>query len=140
VVLKQRDRDGWCLTVRLTRDNRRRVVTVHKLVLGAFVGPRPVDQECCHGDGDYTNNRLENLRWDTDEANIRDQVRHGTHRHASRERCIRGHLLVAPNLLRWRPDYPRRCKSCSNGWSAHTHHGADVAEHADAFYAKLDLE
>lgn len=34
--------------------------------------------ECCHWDGDHANNRLENLRWDTREANRADARRHGT--------------------------------------------------------------
>lgn len=51
---------------------------VHSLVLAAFVGPRPDGSECCHGDGDPTNNRVENLRWDTRLANVQDMIRHGT--------------------------------------------------------------
>jgi hypothetical protein len=33
--------------------------------------------ECCHGDGNPRNNALGNLRWDTDQANQDDRVRHG---------------------------------------------------------------
>lgn len=51
---------------------------VHKLVLEAFVGPRPPGLEACHNDGDGMNNRLTNLRWDTHKANMADQFRHGT--------------------------------------------------------------
>ena len=50
---------------------------VHHLVLEAFVGPRPAGMECCHYDGDPTNNRLANLRWDTSKANKADTKRHG---------------------------------------------------------------
>lgn len=50
----------------------------HRLVLEAFVGPRPDGMECCHGDGNRTNNALSNLRWDTKKANSSDAVRHGT--------------------------------------------------------------
>lgn len=38
---------------------------VHRLVLEAFVGPRPPDMEGQHLDGDPTNNTLSNLRWGT---------------------------------------------------------------------------
>lgn len=51
---------------------------VHGLILEAFVGPRPDGMTCCHNDGVRTNNRIENLRWDTHANNIADQSRHGT--------------------------------------------------------------
>jgi hypothetical protein len=51
---------------------------VHRLVLVAFVGPRPPGLVCCHNDGNPLNNRVENLRWDTYEANEADKLRHGT--------------------------------------------------------------
>ncbi len=50
----------------------------HRLVLEAFIGPCPEGMECCHGDGDPTNNRLDNLRWDTHTSNLMDRVEHGT--------------------------------------------------------------
>lgn len=48
------------------------------LVLQAFVGPRPDGMEACHNDGDTSNNRLDNLRWDTHLGNESDKVRHNT--------------------------------------------------------------
>ena len=52
---------------------------VHRLVLEAFVGPCPDGMEACHGpDHDPSNNRLENLRWDTHSANMRDRAKNGT--------------------------------------------------------------
>lgn len=50
---------------------------IHHLVLEAFVGPRPTGFQCCHNDGDPTNNHLENLRWDTAKNNMKDRDRHG---------------------------------------------------------------
>ena len=50
---------------------------VHQLVLLAFVGPCPEGMEVCHGDGDPTNNRLDNLRYDTRSENIMDIYRVG---------------------------------------------------------------
>jgi len=52
--------------------------TLHRLVLEAFVGPCPPNMECCHNNGIPTDNRLENLRWDTYRKNQLDRVRHGT--------------------------------------------------------------
>lgn len=51
---------------------------VHDLVLRAFVGCPPAKHECCHGNGDPSDNRLENLRWGTRSENILDAVKHGT--------------------------------------------------------------
>lgn len=56
----------------------RRRFQVHRLVLEAFVGPCPPGMECCHWDGNPSNNHLSNLRWDTQAANKEDQRRHGT--------------------------------------------------------------
>lgn len=51
---------------------------VHRLVLEAFVGPCPSGMEACHKDGDGSNNKLSNLRWDTRRNNHGDKKRHGT--------------------------------------------------------------
>ena len=51
---------------------------VHVLVLEAFIGPRPPKYQACHNNGDTTDNRLQNLRWDTVSNNHMDKHRHGT--------------------------------------------------------------
>lgn len=53
---------------------------VHRLVLETFVGPRPKGLVGCHDDNDRTNNRLSNLLYKTQKANIADKERHGTKR------------------------------------------------------------
>lgn len=50
---------------------------VHRLVLFAFVGPRPPGMLCRHLDGNPSNNRLENLCWGTGQENEADKERHG---------------------------------------------------------------
>ena len=50
---------------------------VHRLVLLAFVGLAPGGTVCCHEDGNASNNRLENLRWDTQRANVHEAAHHG---------------------------------------------------------------
>lgn len=50
---------------------------VHVLVMLAFVGPCPDEQQVLHWDGDKTNNRLTNLRYGTQSDNMRDSVRLG---------------------------------------------------------------
>lgn len=59
-------------------------VSVHTLILLAFVGPRPDGHEACHGNGEPSDNRPENLRWDTHLANNNDRKKHG--RYASGEK------------------------------------------------------
>jgi len=50
---------------------------VHRLVLEAFVGPCPDGHVACHANDVRTDNRLENLRWDTRQANSADAKRNG---------------------------------------------------------------
>jgi hypothetical protein len=57
---------------------------VHRLILETFVGPCSEGLECCHNNGDCTNNKLTNLRWDTHRENSRDRIRHGTGTRGSR--------------------------------------------------------
>ena len=70
-------RGGYLLVRLYSQEGQRKEFLVHTLVLTAFVGPCPVDSECCHQDGDPGNNRLENLRWDTHSANCLDKRRQG---------------------------------------------------------------
>jgi hypothetical protein len=61
------------------RQNGRSIgFNVHRLVLEAFVGPRPDGLVCRHLDGNCENNRLDNLEWGTQAENARDRIRHGT--------------------------------------------------------------
>ncbi|MFY3311567.1 MULTISPECIES: NUMOD4 motif-containing HNH endonuclease [Achromobacter] len=55
----------------------KKTFAVHRLVLEAFVGPCPNGCQCAHGDGDPTNNRVENLRWASAAENIADRTAHG---------------------------------------------------------------
>lgn len=67
-----------CVMVALRRDGKTYEERVHRLVLGAFVGPPGPGEEGCHNDGDPLNNAAENLRWDTHSANLSDMTEHGT--------------------------------------------------------------
>lgn len=51
---------------------------VATLVAEAFIGPRPPGMECCHNDGNSSNNQYQNLRWDTRTSNEADKIAHGT--------------------------------------------------------------
>lgn len=50
---------------------------VHQLVALAFLGPRPRGLDICHNDGNPSNNRLSNLRYDTRTNNILDTYKNG---------------------------------------------------------------
>lgn len=51
---------------------------IHQLVALAFIGPCPDGMEVAHNDGNPSNNRLANLRYDTHSGNHDDRHRHGT--------------------------------------------------------------
>lgn len=91
---------------------RRHWKRVHTLVLEAFIGPRPDGAVACHNDGDHTNNRVDNLRWDTYSANNVDLVVHGTHWQARKTHCKNGHEFTPENTI-IRPEGGRKCRECS---------------------------
>ncbi len=63
--------------VGLSRDGVQGNHLVHRLVLGAFVGPCPEGQEARHGPAGKTDASLANLCFGTRSENIRDRVRDG---------------------------------------------------------------
>ena len=64
--------------VNLTKPGIRKQIFLHKIILEAFIGPRPKGFQCCHNDGNKLNCNLENLRWDTISNNHKDKRLHGT--------------------------------------------------------------
>lgn len=78
-VLKAGAGGNGYLTVSFTKPGEKRFcVSVHSLVMLSFIGVPPENFEVCHNDGDRTNNRLSNLRYDTRKANAEDRKKHGT--------------------------------------------------------------
>jgi HNH endonuclease len=73
---------GYSLVI-LCSGTQKKAFKVHTLVLTLFVGPCPPGMEACHNDGNRTNSRLDNLRWDTPKANAADKIKHGTNRAGS---------------------------------------------------------
>ncbi len=105
------------LGVRVVRlDGRRITTSIHKLVMLAFVGPRPRGQEVRHLNGDASDNRLSNLRYGSHSENMRDSVNHGTHNFASRTHCKSGHEFTPENTSTSQGF--RRCKTCMRGFRA----------------------
>lgn len=129
------------LNVHLCRHGVSRTCAVHRLVMAAFIGPCPDGMNVCHNNGVADDNRLENLRYDTSSANNLDTVRHGTHRHARKTHCVRGHVLVMPNLkAQTHGRSERACVACNRA-SAYVHrHPARRAafqEVSDSYYAEI---
>lgn len=94
-ILKPTPDKGGYLTVTILRKTR----TVHSLVLEAFVGPRPLGCEACHGVKGNQDNSIENLRWDTIRENRIDTVRHGNHNESNKTHCKNGHEFSIENTL-----------------------------------------
>lgn len=104
--------DGY-LGIGLNRDGIKKKRAVHLLVLEAFTGPRPKGEQACHNDGNNTNNRVENLRWDTPKENVADIKRHGRNYWLNRSTCVNGHLYTEDSVS-YEPAKPsvRVCRVC----------------------------
>lgn len=77
-LLKPSLQKGKYYAVTLTREGTGKSFRVHRLMLMTFVGAPPEGYDACHNNGIPTDNRLENLRWDTRKNNLADRKKHGT--------------------------------------------------------------
>ena len=66
--------------IMLSKNGINKSFQVHRLVLASFTENKGKGFDCCHNDGNRTNNNLSNLRWDTRTGNMQDTVKHGTRR------------------------------------------------------------
>ena len=110
-LVKQKTTTGGYQTVCLSKHGNKRTERVHRLVLLAFVGPCPDGMQACHRNDIPTDNRLVNLRWDSDSANKHDQVRNGNHRNARKTHCPQGHKYTPDNTYVFSSG--RVCKACA---------------------------
>jgi hypothetical protein len=118
-VLKPGTRRYGHQYVSLSVDGVSATLSVHKLVMLAFVGPRPDGLEVCHNDGNPANNALSNLRFDTRSRNVLDSVRHGTHPQARRTHCRRGQHPLTPCNTYVDPKGRRSCRICTRELARH---------------------
>ncbi len=99
--------------VTLTKNGKQKKYQVHRLVLLAFAGPCPEEQECRHLDGNPDNNRWpENLAWGTHGENILDKQRHGTDTNSNKTHCPNNHEYTEENT-RYTKAGGRYCVICA---------------------------
>lgn len=110
-VLRPGRQVNGALFVFLSNGKRKKVRTVHQLVLEAFVGPRPVGLEGCHWNDVKTDNRLENLRYDTHSANGLDCIRNGHNPQLNKTHCPQKHEYT-PENTRIGKNGGRWCREC----------------------------
>ena len=104
-------RPGRCLSGHVSvAIGKGRSVSVHVLVLTAFVGPRPAGYDILHLNHDPADNRLENLRYGTRSENLRMDYENGSR---VKTHCKRGHLLSGDNLFPSHVNYARQCRTCA---------------------------
>jgi hypothetical protein len=99
-LAKFKDQCGYWYVCIGNTDGTRATRYVHSLVLTAFVGPRPADMVCAHGDGDPGNNRVSNLRWATKVENAADRRRHGRTKVPKPIKLTEGQVAVAIELIK----------------------------------------
>jgi hypothetical protein len=97
------------LRVTLKRVGQMEIIEVHRLVLAAFVGPKPDGMESLHWDDVPSNNRLSNLRYGTRSENKLDLVRNG--RWGNARHCAHGHEFTPENTYHY--GRSRQCKTCT---------------------------
>lgn len=67
------------IPINLCKNGKSKKELIHRIVLTAFRGPPLPTHESCHSNGIASDNRIENLRWDTHVSNCADRKTHGTH-------------------------------------------------------------
>lgn len=95
--------------VNLWNGTSARPFSVHRLVLRAFRGEPPPGMQACHNNGISTDNRLENLRWDTGSANNLERFVH-----SPRTMCKAGlHSWTEDNIIVQGNGTVKRCRACT---------------------------
>lgn len=70
-------KDGY-LQVNLSKNSKKGYFPVHKIISKVFLGNQPKGMDVCHNNGDRSDNRLSNLRYDTRKNNLSDTILHAT--------------------------------------------------------------
>jgi hypothetical protein len=100
--------------VSLARDGTVTTISVHTLVLEAWVGPRPPGAWARHGPLGLTYDGVTNLSWGTPQDNAQDRLNEGHDHKTNLTHCPWGHRLAEPNLDPWwAAKGTRRCRACA---------------------------
>lgn len=112
----------------LTVSLHRKTYSVHSLIAITFLGERPEGKEVCHRNGDRRDNRIGNLYYGTRSDNMKDAVKHGTHKSGvgmRKEYCLKGlHSLADPDNVSI-SNGSRRCRPCYNKWQRDKRNGSN---------------
>lgn len=76
-VLSLSQQKSGHLLVWLRKDGSTHAKCVHRLIAETYIGPCPPNKECCHNNAIPSDNRVENLRWDTRANNIKQSYSNG---------------------------------------------------------------
>lgn len=106
---------GYPVVTLVGPSGQRKTARVHRLVAEAFI-PNPEDHpNVLHGPEGSLVNRVENLRWGTQQENVWDSVyRDGTHPESRKTHCPKGHPYSPENTYR-NPRGHRLCRKCQKG-------------------------
>lgn len=125
LMRKPKNHSCGYLELPLKLDGKQEMFTIHRLVMLAFVGPRPDGLDICHNNGDKKDNRLSNLRYDTRSANNLEAVAHGQNWQRNKTHCAQGHPYDEMNT-KWDKNGRRHCFACSRAATrAHYYNNPD---------------
>lgn len=77
-LLKIQINNGRYKCVSLSKDNKRKLHTLHRLIYMTFIGKIPKHLYVCHIDGNNKNNSIDNLKLGTPKENSQDMITHKT--------------------------------------------------------------
>lgn len=90
---------GKYLRVRLGSGGQCADLSVHRLVLTAYIGvPPSADHVAMHLDDDPWNNNLSNLSWGTGSENVQQSISRRRHWQSAKSSCPEGHPLADGNI------------------------------------------
>ncbi len=87
------------IMIRPTLNGKRTAITVHRLVVSAFLPKKPSNKhQVRHLDGNKENNNVSNLAWGTAKDNANDREKHGkTSRGSAHSKAIKDGIEKSPN-------------------------------------------